>query len=78
VVEELAHPPLVLGQVPAAAAAGGGGERPDLDGAREEEAGFTLPVRATEPPAVGNGLPTGKPRLPLIIEQIQIFKSAPS
>lgn len=38
VVEELAHPPLVLGQVPAAAAAAaGGGERPDLDGAREEE-----------------------------------------
>jgi hypothetical protein len=35
VVEALVHPPLVLGQVPAAS--GGGGGRPGLGDAREEE-----------------------------------------
>jgi len=36
VVEALLHPPLVLGQVPAASGGGGGG-RPGLGEAREEE-----------------------------------------
>jgi hypothetical protein len=35
-------------------------------------AGFTLPNRSPEPPAVGFGKPDGKPRLPLKTDQIQI------
>jgi hypothetical protein len=38
----------------------------------ERRAGFTLLVRSPEPPAGGFDKPTGKPRLPLKTEQIQI------